>query len=184
MSLVEAVAVIFGLLAVGLSIRQNIWCWPAGLVQAALYILVFYQVNLYSDMVLHIIYVFLNVYGWRHWLHGSAERNALPVSRLTGYAVTGWSFTALAGAAVWGWGMANLTDAVLPYWNAFSAVTALIAQFLITRKKLEAWIFWIVVDIVAIGAYLYTGLYMTVLLYSCFMAMSVMGFFTWRRTIN
>lgn len=82
MAWMEVVAVVFGLICVWLTIRQNIWCWPTGLVQVALYIIIFYQVKLYSDLILHILYVGLQIYGWHHWLHGGKQRAKLPVSTL------------------------------------------------------------------------------------------------------
>ncbi len=184
MTLLEAVAVVFGLLSVILSIRQNIWCWVAGLIQVLLYIVIFYRVHLYSDVILHIIYVVLNIYGWHYWRHGPANRNTLDVSRLSSRSIAGWVLVSLCASAVWGWGMSTFTNAAVPYLNAFTAVTALIAQFLMTRKKIECWIFWIAVDVVAIGVYLYTALYLTVVLYASFMVMSSLGFVTWRKSLR
>ncbi|MGA1133103.1 MAG: nicotinamide riboside transporter PnuC [Prochlorotrichaceae cyanobacterium] len=87
---IEVIAVVFGLLCVWLTVRQNIWCWPTGLVQVTLYIVIFYQVKLYSDLILHILYVFLQIYGWYHWLHGGKTRSALRVSSATSIAFAPW----------------------------------------------------------------------------------------------
>lgn len=67
MSEIEIIATIFGVICVWLTIKQHIACWPIGLVQVFLYIFVFYQAKLYADMVLHVIYVLLSIYGWYHW---------------------------------------------------------------------------------------------------------------------
>ena len=75
MSWMEAVAVVFGVACVWLTIRQSIWCWPTGLVQVFLYIFIFYEVKLYSDLILHVIYVGLQIYGWQHWLRGGNPAN-------------------------------------------------------------------------------------------------------------
>ena len=89
MNWIEAVAVVFGIVCVALTVRQSIWCWPAGLVQVTLYVYVFYGARLYSDMILHVIYIGVQVYGWHHWLHGaqrspsgSGVRASLPVTML------------------------------------------------------------------------------------------------------
>jgi nicotinamide mononucleotide transporter len=184
MTLIESIAVIFGLLCVWLTIRQNIWCWPTGLIQVALYVFIFYRVKLYSDLILHVIYVILQIYGWHHWLRGGGDHGRLTVSRLPPRGFIGWILVATVGTAIWGWGMATFTDAAVPYWDAFITVASLIAQWLMTRKRLESWWFWISVDVVAIGVYVYKFLLMTSGLYAVFLVMATMGFFAWRRTIG
>ena len=66
-STIEICASLAGFVSVYLVIKRNIWCWPVGLLQVALYVFVFYQVKLYSDMALHVIYIFMQLYGWWHW---------------------------------------------------------------------------------------------------------------------
>lgn len=184
MTWIESIAVMFGLLCVWLTIRQNIWCWPTGLVQVALYAFVFYSAKLYSDVILHVIYVILQVYGWHHWLRAGRDHRRPTVSRLPGRSLVGWLLVAAAGTALWGWGMATFTDAAVPYWGAFIAVASLIALCLMARKRLESWGFWIAVDVVAIGVYVHQALFMTAGLYAVFLVMATMGFFTWRKTMD
>lgn len=180
----EVIAVIFGLLCVGLTIRQNIWCWPTGLIQVVLYIAIFYRVKLYSDMILHAIYVVLQIYGWYHWLYGGKDHGKLAISKMAFRGFFTWICIAVGGTIVWGWGMATLTDAALPYWDAFIIVSSLIAQWLMTRKQLESWIFWILVDIVAIGVYFYKSLFLTSGLYAVFLVLASMGFIAWRNSLS
>jgi nicotinamide mononucleotide transporter len=80
--------------------------------------------------------------------------------------------------------MASFTDAAVPYWDAFITVASLIAQWLMTRKRLEAWLFWMSVDVVAIGVYIHKSLLMTSGLYAVFLIMATMGYLTWRRSIS
>jgi nicotinamide mononucleotide transporter len=180
MTTLEAVAVLFGLLCVGFTIRQSLWCWPTGLVQVSLYILIFYDVKLYSYLILHVIYVILQLYGWSYWIHGGTRSERLPVTRLGRPGLIGWTVAVVAGTGVWGFGMASSTDASLPYWDAFTTVASLVAQWLMSRKRLESWLFWIAVDVVAIGVYLSKSLVLTSGLYAVFLAMAMMGFVAWR----
>ncbi len=69
----EIFGVIFGVAGVWLTVRQNIWCWPVGLVNIILYLYIFFQVRLYADMGLQAFYIALSLYGWWHWLHGDAS---------------------------------------------------------------------------------------------------------------
>jgi nicotinamide mononucleotide transporter len=182
MGVIEAVAVFFGFLCVWLTIKENIWCWPAGLVQVTLFIYIFYEVKLYSDLILHVIYVFVQFYGWYHWLYGGRDRGPLAVTRLGRRGQLGWPALVVFGFLLWGYLMASHTDAALPYADAFTTVASLVAQWLMARKKLESWLFWILVDLVAIGIYWSKGLYMTSGLYLAFLIMATIGFLVWRNS--
>jgi nicotinamide mononucleotide transporter len=184
MTWIEAIAVVFGLVCVWLTIRQNIWCWPTGLVQVALYLIIFYRVKLYSDLILHMIYVLMQIYGWHHWLHGGRDRGSLPVSTLPFRARLMWPCVAVVGTLVWGYLMVALTDASVAYGDAFTTVASLIAQWLMARKRLESWFFWISVDVVAIGIYWYKGLILTSGLYAVFLILATMGLFAWRKSMR
>ena len=184
MTWIEAIAVVFGLLCVWLTVRQNIWCWPTGLVQVLLYIIIFYQVKLYSDLILHVIYVGMQIYGWYHWLHGGKAHRKLRVSRLTSIGRLTWPSVVITGTLMWGYLMASLTNASVPYGDAFTTVASLVAQWLMARKRLESWFFWIAVDIVAIGIYFYKGLLLTSGLYTVFLVLATMGFFAWRKSLR
>jgi nicotinamide mononucleotide transporter len=181
---IEGVAVVFGLACVWLTVRQKIWCWPTGLVQVSLYIYIFYQVKLYSDLILHVIYVVMQVYGWYHWLHGGDDRATLPVSTLTLRQRLTWPSVMLAGTAAWGFVMATYTDAAVPYGDAFTTVASLLAQWLMARKKVESWVFWIAVDVIAIGIYWFKELFLTAGLYAAFLVLATIGLFAWRKSLH
>ncbi|HEX4951797.1 MAG TPA: nicotinamide riboside transporter PnuC [Thermoanaerobaculia bacterium] len=178
---VELTATIFGFVAVALTVKRHIACWPASLVQVSLYIWVFWKARLYSDMGLHVVYVALALYGWINWhRHGVAE-GELVVERLTPRTLAGWGGAALAGTFGLGSLLAAYTDAALPFWDSSIAAMSLIAQWLTTRKVLENWLFWIAVDIVGIGVYLAKDLYPTALLYFVFLLLCLAGWREWRR---
>lgn len=182
MSWIELAATIFGLICVWLTIRQNIWCWPVGLVQVGLYVYVFYHAKLYSDMILHVIYVVMQIYGWVHWLRGGPKNDTLPISRLRTNGTVACLLIGMVGTTAVGWGMGRYTDAALPYWDAAIMLLSLIAQFLLARKVLENWIIWISVDVLAIGVYAVKQLYVTTGLYSVFLVLAMTGWFAWRRS--
>ena len=181
MNWMEVVAVVFGVCAVALTVKQSLWCWPTGLVQVSLYVYVFYEARLYSDMVLHVIYVVLQVYGWYRWRSGSSG-HVLPVSRLSAAEAAGWTAAIAAAALVWGEGMIRYTNAAAPRADAFIAAASLAAQYLLAIKKIENWIIWIVVDIVAIAVYWSRDLRLTAGLYAVFLVLCVLGLIEWRRS--
>ena len=179
---IEIAATVFGLFCVWFAIRQNILCWPTGLIQVLLFIVIFYRVKLYSDLILHVIYVFMQIYGWYHWLRGGSERGELSVTTFPASIMTFWAIVGAVGTASWGFLMGTWTDAALPYADAFTTVMSLIAQWLMARKKLESWYFWIAVDVVAIFVYAYKELYFTTGLYSVFLILAVSGLLAWRKS--
>src|SRR5690606_17137463 len=180
---VEAIAVLFGLACVYLTVKQNIWCWPTGLVQVVLYVWIFYGARLYSDMLLHVFYIGLQLYGWQHWVSsGRRLGDRLPVTRSTGAGLASLVLLTAATTFAWGTAMAKLTDAALAHADAFIAAASLTAQYLLARKKLESWIAWIVVDVVAIAVFWSRGLVLPSILYAVFLVLCVAGFRDWRRS--
>jgi len=182
--MLEKIAVLFGLANIVLTVRQNIWCWPVGVVMVSLYIYIFFDAKLYSDAALQVFFLVMQFYGWYHWTRGGVEHSR-SVSAVTRLSSRGWLATA-AGVTVWtaavGTIMHRYTDAAAPYPDAFTTILSVIAQFQLTRKILENWILWIVADIVYIGVYGYKTLYWTAGLYALFLALCVLGYREWRAT--
>jgi nicotinamide mononucleotide transporter len=179
----EGVAVVSGLLCVWLVTRQSIWCWPVGLIQVSLYVWIFYEAKLYSDVLLHVVFIVLQVYGWQHWVRNGRSDKPLPVIRLNRSGAIFSIAVGTAGTAVLGLCMRHFTDASLPFWDAGIAAFSLVAQCLLARKYLENWFVWIGVDVVAIGVYTSKQLYLTAGLYAVFLALCFVGLVEWRRTL-
>lgn len=179
---IEIFGAIFGFLSVYFTIRQNIWCWYFGLLQVILYCFVFYTSKLYSDMILHVIYIFLQFYGWYNWKYGGSDKSELRITLLT--KTTFWIGLTVLATALLGYVMQTKTDASFPYEDAFITVASLVAQYLMIKKILESWLFWIVVDVVAISIYFYKGLYFTTALYLLFLIMAIMGYLEWKKGYN
>ena len=180
----EIVAALFGVVSVFLSVRQNIWSWPTAIVNVGMYIVVFYRSRLYSDTGLQVVYVVLNFYGWYQWLYGGKNRTELPVTRTSGRLAAILVVIGAVTAMALGTFVSYSTDASLPYVDALTTSTSLVAQWMMTRKLLENWIVWVSVDVVYIGMYIYKDLHVTAVLYAVFLALSVMGYMQWKRTLN
>ncbi|TCN60103.1 nicotinamide riboside transporter PnuC [Flavobacterium circumlabens] len=175
----EILGAIFGFLAVYFTIRQNIWCWFFGLIQVIIYCFVFYTSKLYSDMILHIIYIVLQVFGWYSWKYGGSDKGTLRVTLITNSSF--WIGLTVVLTLLVGYIMQTRTDAACPYLDAFIMVASLVAQYLMIKKVLESWLFWIAVDVVAIGVYGYKALYFTTVLYVLFLIMAIVGYFEWKK---
>lgn len=181
---IEIAATLMTLICVVLTARQHIACWPTGLVAVVLYGYIFFHAKLYSDFGLQIYYVVVQIYGWYHWLHGGARGNALPVTRQPASQNAAWVAATIAGTFALGYTMATYTDAALPYADSFTTVAALVAQWLLARKKLESWIFWVVIDVVCVRNYFIKELHVTTGLYVVLLGLATWGFFAWRKDMR
>lgn len=174
----EPVAAAFGLFSVYLTVRQNILCWPVGIVTVLLSALVYYRQALYGEVGLHSVYLVLQCYGWYYWLRGGeAAQDQVPVTRLP----SNWilPLVALMGLSTMGLGLAlSQTDTDVAFWDAGTTVVSLVAQWLMARKILECWALWFAVDVVYVGLYHYKTLNFFAALYLVYLVLAVLG---WRR---
>jgi nicotinamide mononucleotide transporter len=182
----EHVAVACGLANIYLTVRQNIWSWPVGVVMVSLYMYIFFNAKLYSDAGLQVFFLVMQFYGWYHWTRGPVEhaRSLSPVTRL---GTKGWVLTVagvVTGAALLGTAMDRLTDAALPYPDALTTMLSVVAQFLLTRKILDNWTLWIVADVIYVGIYTSKALYWTAGLYVVFLVLCIKGYRDWRRDVK
>ncbi len=185
MSVWEIIGTVLGVLGVGLMIRQKVWAWPVGIVQVAVSAWVFYAAKLYSDAILQIFFIAIQAYGWWHWRRapmGGASH--LAVTRMRPGAILGWIAVGAMGTAGWGEFMRRTTDAALPHWDAFILVFSLISQWLQAKKRLENWLAWVIVDIVAVGVYWHKDLHLYAGLYLVFVGLALMGFVAWRKSLG
>jgi nicotinamide mononucleotide transporter len=184
--LLEKIAVACGLGNIYLTVKQNIWCWPVGVVMVTLYIYIFFTTKLYSDAALNVFFLVMQFYGWYVWTRDGVDhsRSLTAVTRLSR---RGWLMT-LSGVVAWTAGVGTLmrryTDAAAPYPDSFTTILSVIAQFLLTRKILENWTLWIVADVVYIVVYTYKSLYWTAGLYAIFLVLCVQGYREWRVTLS
>lgn len=179
----EAVGVAFGVASVYLLARQRIWGWPVGLVNVALFIVVFYDARLYADAALQVVYVVLCLYGWRTWAGVGQADGALAAAHAPWRALVGLLVLGLVSSVAIGAAIGRHTDASLPWVDASTTSFSLVAQWMQTRKWIENWWLWIVVDVIYVGMYLMKALYLTAGLYLIFVMLAGMGLVEWRRSM-
>ncbi|MEK6629428.1 MAG: nicotinamide riboside transporter PnuC [Acidobacteriota bacterium] len=178
MNSLEIAGVGFGIVAVWLTIRENPWCWPVGLVNVLLFTAVFAQARLYGSAGLQVVYAALAIYGWYAWLHGGANDGALHVSRAPRRVLAGLLLVSTAVALLLGVGL-RVAGAALPMVDGAATSFSLAAQALQTRKWIENWLIWVVVDAVYVVMYASQTLYLTAGLYAVFLVMAVIGWRAW-----
>jgi len=195
LSLVEFLGTLSGMLCVIYAARERVVSWPLGIVNAVLFFLLFYQARLYPDMFLQVYYLVTSVYGWFRWTHPRHEletdsKDELKVSVISSshfiviMAVTlGLSILAGAGAQrIHLWMPALFPGpSSFPYADSFVAVFSVAAQVLLTLKKNEAWLLWVMVDSAAAVIYFMKGIYLVGAEYVVFGLIAAAGLWNWRR---
>jgi len=181
MSGIEAAAFILGVLNVLLLVRRSIWNYPFGIAMVSLYAVVFFEAKLYSDALLQIFFLVVQIYGWMHWVRARAAEGEIRVETLSNPARL--AILAAAAAATIGWGslMQAYTDASYPFWDASVAMLSVTAQILLARRYLENWALWVVVDLLSIGLYAAKGLWLTLILYVIFLGLASWGLWQWNK---
>lgn len=178
----ESIAVILGLTNVALLVLRSIWNYPFGIAMVICYAWIFYGAKLYSDALLQIFFLVVQLYGWWNWSRaaGTAEDDRIPVLSLNKRSQLGILCLVLVMSLAWGSMMARFTDAHYPFWDGTIAMTSVVAQILLARRYLENWVLWIIVDILAVGLYWTKGLYLTSGLYGIFLILAAIGLYQWR----
>ena len=180
MSGLELFAAALGVIAVWLTVKQNPWCWPIGLVMVLLYSWIFFEVKLYSDMLLQVIYAALQLYGWWQWTRGGKAHYGRKVSQLDTRPMLFGLAMGATGSLLLGAAMAHWTDAAQPWLDAALTGFSLVAQLWMARKHLQCWPLWIALDVIFVGLFVYKGMYLTAALYGIFMLLAVQGWREWR----
>ncbi len=184
--ILEIVAMLTGIIAVWLTAKNNIWCFPIGIINVCLYAYLFFSpaVRLYADGGLQLVYIVLLGYGWYNWkkintVSSKANVTRLPHSSILKLLViTGFSTLLL------GYLLKNYTDASFPFIDSLLTSTSLVAQWMIAKKYLENWIVWIAADLVYIPLYISKNLPLTAVLYFIFLGLCIVGFIDWKKNIR
>lgn len=182
-SVTEAWGFATGGACVWLVVREHLWNWPIGLANNLCFFVLFFKGRLYADMGLQVVYFGLGIYGWLNWIYGGENRTALSISQTTRREWLTLLFTLPIGIGVLHEILLALNGAA-PFWDSITTVISLAAQYLLSRKRLENWCWWIAADIIYVPLYLSRGLPLTALLYALFLLLCIVGFREWRCTVK
>jgi nicotinamide mononucleotide transporter len=198
MSYLEFFGTVFNIWCVWLTAKGRISSWGVGIVGIVLYLFLFYQIQLYSDMVEQFYFLVMSFVGWWLWLHPRSDSERAPDKRLR-IGNSGWR-TSLAYAAVivagtlaMGALMSHIhlllprffpEAASFPYLDAFTTVMSFAATVLMARKKVECWYLWILVDIIGIGLYYTKGVKFISLEYLVFLVLATKGLLEWQAQLR
>ncbi|RKG29899.1 nicotinamide riboside transporter PnuC [Acinetobacter tianfuensis] len=179
MSNLEIIAVLISVIAVTLTVRRHMLCWPFNLLACVLYAFIFFDYKLYGETILQMFFMGLAVYGFWQWKQGQAQDHEIRIEQLALKTMAQQLFlTAIAGA-IFGAGLRFLTDAAVPWLDAQLAAFSMLATYWTSRKHIATWVLWVVVDIVYVGMFIYKDLLLTAGLYAAFVVLASYGWYRW-----
>lgn len=184
--ILEIIAVIFGFLSVWYSKQENILVYPTGIISTVIFVYLLWQWQLLGDMMINFYYASMSIYGWYVWTRKVDAVHFTPVTRTT-FKEKIWSFLIFVSTLLFVYAVYVAFDK----WNNWTAyvdtiTTAIffVGMWLMARKKIENWIYWIIGDLISVPLYFYKGLTFTSLQYLLFTIIAVFGYFAWKRSLN
>lgn len=194
MSYIEFFGTIAGAIAIWLSAKANVWSWPIGIINVILFFFLFYQVQLYPDMFLQVFFFVTNLMGWWRWTHPKKfeedRKHELRVSYMKPKHFFVNSFLGITGTLLFGSFAENIHEifpslflkpSAFPYLDSFVTVMSIITTFLMIQKKIESWIFWILIDVIATYMYFVKGIKLVGIEYLAFCFIAAFGLWNWIR---
>ncbi len=175
----EYIAVALSMAYLLLAIKENLWCWPAAFFSTLIYTIMYWNGALLMESLLNFYYMYMAVFGWVVWRKGKANQSqrlitSWPVNRHIILIV----LTTLASLAI-GYVMQNYTHADFAYLDSFTTCFAVVTTYLVAKKVLENWLYWIVIDAASMYLYYEKGYYPTLVLFIFYTIMAAWGFKTW-----
>jgi nicotinamide mononucleotide transporter len=182
----EITAVIFGILSVLFAWHNKVWVYPTGMISTAIYVYLLLQWSLLGDMMINAYYFIMSIYGWYIWTRKIDETHVTPISRTTIEEKNiGLIIFVMTVAFVYG---VYIVFDKLNDWTAHvdTLTTAIffVGMWLMARRKIENWIFWIIGDIISVPLYFYKGFTFTSLQYALFTIIAIFGYIAWKKSLD
>jgi nicotinamide mononucleotide transporter len=179
----EIAATLFTLACVVLAVKRNLWQFPTGIIGTALGFFVFWQAKLYSSAALQPVFIAVQIYGWWYWLRGES-RHRPNIRSTSPWIVGGACLAALAIAAAAAFALDTFASARMALADASIFALSIVAQVLLSRKRIENWPVWVVINAISVYVYASQGLWLYTALYAFFFFNAFWGWWEWRREMR
>lgn len=180
-SLIESLAVLFSILYVILASKENIWCWGAGAISALLYVYICFLAGLYAETGLQVFYLIMAFYGFYNW---NKKEQYLQIKEWKSGKHLFILFTGAIMSLIMGYYLTNFSSAKMPITDSFTTVFSIIATYMVVKKILENWLYWIIINLTLVYLYFSRGLHLTSLLFIIYTVIAVIGYFSWLKKIE
>ena len=182
----EATAVLFGLLSVWFSKKNNIWVYPSGIVSTLIFVYLLYNWGLLGDMLINAYYFSMSIYGWYYWTRKTGTKDLNPISKMSQsefrMAQVLFIFALLFVFLVYT--LFDRWNHIIAYIDTFTTAIFFVGMWLMARRKIENWLFWIVGDLISIPLYYVKGYSLTSIQYLIFTLVAVAGYYAWKKELN
>jgi nicotinamide mononucleotide transporter len=181
--ILQIVGVALGLTYLYLEYKANIWLWVVGLIMPIVHGTLYYRSGLYADFSMQLYYIAAGVYGLLAWSRKPKYSGQLKIAftpiRVVPLIIVMY---AVAHVAIY-WVLVRFTDSTVPFWDSLSTALCIVAYWMLSRKYVEQWLVWLVVDVITVGLYIYKDIPITASLYVLYSALAIAGYMRWRKEI-
>jgi len=180
-SYIEIIAVFFGLISVWFAKKENVWVYPTGILNVLIYVYLFFKAHFYANMGINFFYFIMNGYGWYNWTRKSDDGSKITISycNTKEYIINGIAI--LGSFALMYFVLIRYTNSPIPFWDSFTTAIYLVAMWLMTQKKIENWILWIIGDLALVPITFTQGMPFTSLQYLVFLFIATFGLLEWNK---
>ncbi|MDP5231296.1 MAG: nicotinamide riboside transporter PnuC [Cellulophaga sp.] len=182
----EIVAVIFGLSSVWFSKQNNILVYPTGLLSTSIFVYLLLKWGLLGDMLINIYYFIMSIYGWYIWTRKVDDENLTPISKTTKkeHQTSFFIFIATLLFVFTVYTYFDKFNHWTAYIDTFTTAIFFVGMWLMAKRKIENWLYWIVGDIISVPLYFYKGFTFTSLQYFIFTIIAIFGYLAWKKSLN
>lgn len=182
--ILQIVGVVLGLLYLWLEYRADIRLWIVGLIMPVVHGTLYYNSGLYADASMQVYYILAGLYGWLVWHNAPKRKSHAAAIGHTPPDLIPMLLTVYAFAHVGIYFLlVHFTNSSVPFWDSMTTAMSIVALWMLSRKYVEQWLVWLVVDVVCVGLYVYKGIPFTAGLYALYSALAVVGYLRWRKQI-
>jgi nicotinamide mononucleotide transporter len=181
----EIIAVFFGFLSVWFSKNNNILVFPTGMINTSIFVYLLLKWSLLGDMIINAYYFIMSIYGWYFWLKGT-NNTVSPISKVsnTDIRIVVLLFISSSVFVSLVYSFFDKWETIVSYIDILTTAIFFAAMWLMAKRKVESWIFWIVGNIISVPIYLHKGLAFTSIQYFIFTVIAIAGYIKWKELYN
>lgn len=184
--ILEIIAVFFGFLSVWFSKKNKIWVFPTGLISTSIFVYLLFKWDLLGDMMINGYYFIMSVYGWYVWTRKIDDTQVTPISKIN-FREKKISITIFFATLLFVFVIYKIFDkwtSWVAYADTITTAIFFVGMWLMAKRKIENWIFWIIGDIISVPLYLYKGFTFTSFQYLGFTFIAIFGYLAWKKNLN
>ena len=179
--ILQVVGTTLGLLYLWLEYRANIWLWIVGAIMPMVHGVLYLQSGIYADAAMQLYYILAGLYGLMVWRRKPKEGATLPIRHTPKQWIPSLLSVYVVLHVVIYFILVEFTDSRVPIFDSMSTALSIVAMWMLSRKLVEQWLVWLVVDMISVGLYIYKGIPITGALYMLYCILAIAGYLRWRK---